>query len=214
MEIDGIFIEIERKSIKNLHLSVYPPDARVHVSAPIYLDDNDIRSFVLSKWEWLEKQKERILSQERQSAREYVSGESYYHSEKVSYESFANNGKLTIEAMVDYEHVNKYLDLIVDIIKDLREEGIYENKFENEKNAYLIKFLQENEKAADISRNAAREVAINKQSFSLASELMKVELLSVSDANKILEETFDFTKLYIAYLGNPVDIRALDYVND
>lgn len=79
MEIDGIFIEIERKSIKNLHLSVYPPDARVHVSAPLYLDDNDIHSFVLSKWEWLEKQRERILSQERQSAREYVSGESYYH---------------------------------------------------------------------------------------------------------------------------------------
>ena len=79
MEIDGIFIEVERKNIKNLHLSVYPPDAKVHVSAPLYLDDNDIRSFVLSKWEWLEKQRERIFAQERQSEREYVSGESYYH---------------------------------------------------------------------------------------------------------------------------------------
>ena len=51
MELNGIEIVIERKNIKNLHLAVYPPDARVHVSSPEYLDDNDIRSFIISKWD-------------------------------------------------------------------------------------------------------------------------------------------------------------------
>ena len=34
MNVYDIEIEVERKPIKNLHLAVYPPDGRVHVSAP------------------------------------------------------------------------------------------------------------------------------------------------------------------------------------
>ena len=79
MVINGITIAVEKKKIKNLHLAVYPPDARVHVSAPEYLDDNDIKSFIISKWDWVETQRKKILSQDRQTEREYVSGESYYH---------------------------------------------------------------------------------------------------------------------------------------
>ena len=58
MELNGIEIAVERKDIKNLHLAVYPPDAHVHVSSPKYLDDNDIRSFIISKWEWIEEKLE------------------------------------------------------------------------------------------------------------------------------------------------------------
>ena len=32
MNVYDIEIEVERKPIKNLHLAVYPPDGRVHVS--------------------------------------------------------------------------------------------------------------------------------------------------------------------------------------
>ena len=46
MTVAGIQIEIERKKIKHTHLAVYPPDARVHVSAPEELDERDIRSYV------------------------------------------------------------------------------------------------------------------------------------------------------------------------
>ena len=35
MIIGNIDIEVERKPIKNLHLAVYPPNGRVHVSSPI-----------------------------------------------------------------------------------------------------------------------------------------------------------------------------------
>jgi len=78
MTIDGIEVCVERKDIKNTHLAVYPPDARVHVSAPLRLSDDDIRSFVLSKWTWLAEARAGVLSQSRQSVREYVSGESHY----------------------------------------------------------------------------------------------------------------------------------------
>ena len=71
-------IEVERKKIKHTHLSVFPPDARVHVSAPIDLSDADLRSFIVSKVPWIRRQIEIVLSQPRQSRREYESGENVY----------------------------------------------------------------------------------------------------------------------------------------
>ncbi len=79
MELNGIEIAVERKDIKNLHLAVYPPDAHVHVSSPKYLDDNDIRSFIISKWDWIEEKRKEVLEQARQTERNYISGETYYH---------------------------------------------------------------------------------------------------------------------------------------
>lgn len=78
MIVNGVEVAVERKPIKNLHLAVYPPDARVHVSSPDYLADNDIRSFLLTKWDWVEQQRDEVLNQARQTKRLYVTGESYY----------------------------------------------------------------------------------------------------------------------------------------
>jgi len=78
MEIGGVSIQVERKPIKNMHLAVYPPDARVHLSLPDYLTDEDAYSYVVSKWEWVLKQRKAILEQPRQTEREYVTGESHY----------------------------------------------------------------------------------------------------------------------------------------
>lgn len=78
MNIDGLEVEIERKPIKNMHLSVYPPDGRVHLSLPDYLADDDARSYIVSKWTWIRKQQDDIAAQARQTMREYVSGENHY----------------------------------------------------------------------------------------------------------------------------------------
>ena len=78
MTIAGIQIEVERKKIKHTHLAVYPPDARVHVSAPVDLSDPDLRSFLASKIVWIRNQQKAVLAQPRQTRRQYVSGESIY----------------------------------------------------------------------------------------------------------------------------------------
>lgn len=79
MMFNGVDIAIERKPIKNLHLAVYPPDGRVHVSAPEAYTDERIKLFILKKWVWiLQKQKE-TMSYIVQDEREYVSGEAHYY---------------------------------------------------------------------------------------------------------------------------------------
>jgi predicted metal-dependent hydrolase len=78
MEISGIKIEVIKKKIKNMHLSVLPPLGRVRISAPIGTNDETIKLFAIKKIGWIKKQIQKYKNQPRQSEREYVSGESHY----------------------------------------------------------------------------------------------------------------------------------------
>lgn len=78
LAINGLTVGVERKAIKNLHLSVYPPDGRVHVSAPLECSDERVRMYVLEKWVWIAEKRRIIGGYSRQDGREYVSGEAHY----------------------------------------------------------------------------------------------------------------------------------------
>ena len=78
MKVSGIPVEVVRKPIKNLHVSVHPPDGRVRVSAPSLLDDDAVRLAVISKLSWIRRHQRAFAEQPRQSQREMVSGESHY----------------------------------------------------------------------------------------------------------------------------------------
>lgn len=74
MLVNGIEIEIEYKPIKNLHLAVYPPNGRVHVSAPNEYTDEQIKLFILKKWVWITLKRKETMSYTIQDEREYISG--------------------------------------------------------------------------------------------------------------------------------------------
>jgi len=77
--IGGLPIEIIRKdNLKNLYIRINPPTGDVTVSTPVGIKDEDIELFVLKKIPEITKVRNRMLAQERQSKREYVSGESHY----------------------------------------------------------------------------------------------------------------------------------------
>lgn len=78
IEVRGIEVEVVRKPIKNLHLSVHPPDGRVRVSAPRSIDDDAVRLAVISRLAWIRRHRVALAEQPRQSEREMVSGESHY----------------------------------------------------------------------------------------------------------------------------------------
>lgn len=74
----GIWVEVVRNPIKNLHLSVHPPEGHVRVSAPLRVDDEAVRLAVLSRLRWIRRHQKTFAEQPRQSQREMVSGESHY----------------------------------------------------------------------------------------------------------------------------------------
>lgn len=78
MLISDIKLDVQKKAIKNIHLSVMPPDGEVRVSAPLNLSDNAIKIFVRTKIAWIKRQQEKFVNQARLGEREYVSGESIF----------------------------------------------------------------------------------------------------------------------------------------
>lgn len=78
MIVYNVKIDVIKKDIKNMHLSVLPPMGKVRISAPRNTSDEAIRLFAVAKIAWIKKQVEKFESQPRQSEREYVSGESHY----------------------------------------------------------------------------------------------------------------------------------------
>jgi predicted metal-dependent hydrolase len=76
--VADILAEVEWKEIKNVHLTIYPPDARVHVSAPMNMTEESIRLFLITKLPWIKQRVSQVLEQNRQSPRTYVSGENHY----------------------------------------------------------------------------------------------------------------------------------------
>lgn len=74
--IEDIEINIRRKKIKNINLSVHPPNGEVRISAPLKTTDKAIKAFVISKLPWIKKHQKRFKYQEKTIDNQYVSGES------------------------------------------------------------------------------------------------------------------------------------------
>jgi predicted metal-dependent hydrolase len=108
--VADIEVQLIKKNIKNLYLSVLPPDGQVRISAPKKMDDEAIRLFVVSKLSWIKKQRAKFQNQERQPERELVSGESHY----LWGERYLLNVIYTDKRKQGVEIRNKtYLDLFV-----------------------------------------------------------------------------------------------------
>lgn len=61
--LSDLSAEIEWKAIKNVHLTIYPPDARIHVSAPLAMTEDAVRLFLITKLPWIRQRVSQILDQ-------------------------------------------------------------------------------------------------------------------------------------------------------
>jgi len=78
INLGDITADVVFKDIKNVHLSVYPPDGKVRISAPCRMSLDTIRVFAISKLAWIKQQQKKLQEQERETPREYLERESHY----------------------------------------------------------------------------------------------------------------------------------------
>ncbi|MDR7855412.1 SprT family zinc-dependent metalloprotease [Tissierella sp.] len=79
LTIEDIEIEVAKKNIKTIRLSVHPPNGQVKISAPNRMTDESIRLFIISRLAWIKKQQLKFENQEKIPELEYVSGEEHYY---------------------------------------------------------------------------------------------------------------------------------------
>ena len=78
VHLGDIAVDVVRKEIKNVHLSVHPPTGKVRIAAPLRMCLDTIRVFAISKLGWIRQQQRKLQEQERETPREYLDRESHY----------------------------------------------------------------------------------------------------------------------------------------
>lgn len=78
IHLGEIAILVTRKAIKNVHLSVHPPDGRVTLTAPTSTRLDVARAYAISRLGWIRQQQEKLRGQARETPRKFVERESHY----------------------------------------------------------------------------------------------------------------------------------------
>ena len=78
IQLGDIGVDVVRKDIKNVHLSVHPPTGRVRIAAPQRMSLDTVRVFAIAKLPWIKKQQRKLQEQERETPREYIDRESHH----------------------------------------------------------------------------------------------------------------------------------------
>jgi predicted metal-dependent hydrolase len=78
IQLGDLAVQVFRKDIRNIHLSVYPPEGRVVISCPSRHSLEKIRAYALAKLAWIRKQQRRFQAQQRETQRKYMERESHY----------------------------------------------------------------------------------------------------------------------------------------
>lgn len=77
IELGEIKIQVTRKNVKHVHLTVHPPEGRVTLVAPPRTRPEVARAYAISKLAWIRQQQRALLSQAREKPRRYVTRESH-----------------------------------------------------------------------------------------------------------------------------------------
>lgn len=76
--IDGVSIEVKRRLVKRLRISVYPPDGRVQVVAPFLTSDAYLNSLITEKLSWIKAKQALLSTGDVLEPLNYSNGETHY----------------------------------------------------------------------------------------------------------------------------------------
>lgn len=152
IRVRDIEVLVYKKDIKNFHLNILPPNGTVRVSVPRDVSDETVRLFVIKKYHWIKKHIKAFQDQERQTKREYVSGESHYFQGKryILKLKYANKPKIEIKN-------KKYIYFYVPKHYALRQrQNYYEKWLRNELKKELEFLVPRWEKIIGVKANQVR----------------------------------------------------------
>lgn len=107
--IEDIDVELIKKKIKNIHLSVYPPYGKVRLSVPLRMSDEDAKHFVESRLSWIKKQRKKYSLNVQPAEIIYATGESHnLFGENYSLNVYEHTGRQHAE-LKDNESIELYV---------------------------------------------------------------------------------------------------------
>ena len=77
IQLGEILIRVTKKEVKNVHLSVHPPEGRVTLTVPTTPRLDVARAYAISRLGWIRQQQEQLRSQAREAPRKFIERESH-----------------------------------------------------------------------------------------------------------------------------------------
>ncbi len=77
LHIGPLAIGVTLKAVKNVHLSVHPPEGRVTLVAPLNTRLDVARAYAISRLGWIRQQQQRLEAQARETPRRYITRETH-----------------------------------------------------------------------------------------------------------------------------------------
>jgi len=78
IHIGDLSIQVTKKDIKHVHLSVHPPDGRVTLVAPTATRLEVALAYAISRLSWIRQQQRKLKNQARETPRQFIERESHY----------------------------------------------------------------------------------------------------------------------------------------
>ncbi|SHI90193.1 hypothetical protein SAMN02745146_1856 [Hymenobacter daecheongensis DSM 21074] len=79
LTVADLHIELVRKNIRSLRLTVYAPDGRIRVAAPLRTPEAAIHEFVSTRRAWIRRHQEKFEAREKPAELTYESGETHFY---------------------------------------------------------------------------------------------------------------------------------------
>ena len=77
IKIGELSVLVTRKAIKNVHLSVHPPNGRVTLVIPTSTRLDVARAYAISQLRWINRQQQQLVGQARETPRQFTTRESH-----------------------------------------------------------------------------------------------------------------------------------------
>ena len=78
IRIRNLYVKIEQKKIRNIRIIIIPPDGKVRVIAPNHLSKSAIKSYLISKLSWIDKNVKKFSNQKREMPYKFIDREDHY----------------------------------------------------------------------------------------------------------------------------------------
>ncbi|MDP3517740.1 MAG: SprT family zinc-dependent metalloprotease [Pseudohongiella sp.] len=75
--LGDMVIQVNRKAVRNVHLSVHPPEGDVRLVAPVSTRLDVARAYAISKLGWIRERQRELREQARETPRQFVTRESH-----------------------------------------------------------------------------------------------------------------------------------------
>ncbi len=81
--LDDIPVLLKRKNVKNINLSIHPPNGEVRITSPLLATEKSVMKFAYSRLDWIIKHRQKYATNEPLQELRMISGEVHYYRGKA-----------------------------------------------------------------------------------------------------------------------------------